>query len=249
MLPDGHLEEALTFDDVLLVPAESDVIPKDVDVRSQLTTGVRLAIPIVSSAMDTVTEAATAICMAREGGIGIIHKNLTIPEQALEVTKVKKAESGVVVNPVTVAPEQKLAQALELMKRHEISGLPVVAADGRPVGILTNRDIRFERNLDQPVSAMMTKKLITIAEGTSIDAAKELLHKNRIEKLLVIDGGGQALLRPDGDGVDDHARLRLLDLADLQHLVGDGEVLVDDADAPLAGHADGGRRLGDRIHG
>jgi IMP dehydrogenase len=190
MLPDGHLEEALTFDDVLLVPAESDVIPKDVDVRTQLTSGVRLAIPIVSSAMDTVTEAATAICMAREGGIGVIHKNLSIPEQALEVTKVKKAESGVVVNPVTVAPEQKLAAAVELMKRHEISGLPVVAADGRPVGILTNRDIRFERNLDQPVSAMMTKKLITIAEGTSIDAAKELLHKNRIEKLLVIDGGG-----------------------------------------------------------
>ena len=190
MLPDGHLEEALTFDDVLLVPAESDVVPKDVDVRTQLTPEIRLAIPIVSSAMDTVTEAATAICMAREGGIGVIHKNLTIPEQVLEVTKVKKAESGVVVNPVTVAPEQKLAAALELMKRHEISGLPVVAADGRPVGILTNRDIRFERNLEQPVSAMMTKKLITIAEGTSVEAAKELLHKNRIEKLLVIDGGG-----------------------------------------------------------
>ena len=190
MLPDGHLEEALTFDDVLLVPAESDVVPKDVDVRTQLTPEIRLAIPIVSSAMDTVTEAATAICMAREGGVGIIHKNLSIPEQVLEVTKVKKAESGVVVNPVTVAPEQKLAAALELMKRHEISGLPVVAADGRPVGILTNRDIRFERNLEQPVSAMMTKKLITIAEGTSVEAAKELLHKNRIEKLLVIDGGG-----------------------------------------------------------
>jgi IMP dehydrogenase len=190
MLPDGHLEEALTFDDVLLVPAESDVIPKDVDVRTNLTAGVRLAIPIVSSAMDTVTEAATAICMAREGGIGVIHKNLTIPEQVLEVTKVKKAESGVVVNPVTVAPEQKLAAAVELMKRHEISGLPVVGADGRAVGILTNRDIRFERNLDQPVSAMMTKKLITIAEGTSVEAAKELLHKNRIEKLLVIDAGG-----------------------------------------------------------
>jgi IMP dehydrogenase len=190
MLPDGHLEEALTFDDVLLIPAESDVVPKDVDVRTQLTPGIRLAIPIVSSAMDTVTEAATAICMAREGGVGIIHKNLTIPEQVLEVTKVKKAESGVVVNPVTVAPEQKLAAALELMKRHEISGLPVVASDGRPVGILTNRDIRFERNLEQPISAMMTKKLITIAEGTSVEAAKELLHKNRIEKLLVIDGGG-----------------------------------------------------------
>src|SRR6201992_950844 len=190
MLPDGHLRDALTFDDVLLVPAESDVVPKDVEVRTQLAPGVSLAIPIVSSAMDTVTEAATAICMARDGGIGIVHKNFTIPQQALEVTKVKKAESGVVVNPVTVGADQKRAAALELMKRHEISGLPVVAADGRPVGILTNRDVRFERNLEQPVSAMMTKKLITIAEGTSVDAAKELLHKNRIEKLLVIDGGG-----------------------------------------------------------
>src|SRR5215831_10920013 len=190
MLPDGHLREALTFDDVLLVPAESDVVPKDVEVRTQLTPGIRLAIPIVSSAMDTVTEAATAIAMAREGGIGIVHKNLTIAEQALEVTKVKKAETGVVVNPVTVAPEQRLAAAVELMRRHEISGLPVVAADGRPVGILTNRDIRFERNLDQPVSAMMTKKLITIGEGTTLEAAKELLHKNRIEKLLVIDTAG-----------------------------------------------------------
>ena len=190
MLPDGHLREALTFDDVLLVPAESDVIPKDVDVRTQLTPGIRLAIPIVSSAMDTVTEAATAIAMAREGGIGIVHKNMSISDQALEVTKVKKAETGVVVNPVTVGPEQKLAAAVELMRRHEISGLPVVAADGRPVGILTNRDIRFERNLDQPVSAMMTKQLITIGEGTSLEAAKGLLHKNRIEKLLVIGGDG-----------------------------------------------------------
>src|SRR5262249_26841165 len=188
MLPDGHLREALTFDDVLLVPAESDVIPKDVEVRTQLTPGIRLA--IVSAAMDTVTEAATAICMARDGGIGILHKNLAIADQALEVTKVKKAETGVVVNPVTVAPDQRLAAAVELMRRHEISGLPVVASDGRPVGILTNRDIRFERNLDQPVSAMMTKRLITIGEGTTLEAAKELLHKNRIEKLLVIDGAG-----------------------------------------------------------
>src|SRR6478735_6450078 len=190
MLPDGHLREALTFDDVLLVPAESDVIPKEVDVRTHLTPGIKLATPILSSAMDTVTEAATAICMAREGGIGIVHKNLTIAEQVLEVTKVKKAETGVVVNPVTVGPEQRLAAAVELMRRHEISGLPVVAADGRPVGILTNRDIRFERNLDQPVSAMMTKRLITIGEGTTVEAAKSLLHKNRIEKLLVIDSSG-----------------------------------------------------------
>ena len=140
--------------------------------------------------MDTVTEAATAICMAREGGIGILHKNFSIAEQALEVSKVKKAETGVVINPVTIAPEQKLAVAVELMRRHEISGLPVVASDGRPVGIVTNRDIRFERNLDQPVSAMMTRKLITTPEGTSLEASKELLHRNRIEKLLVIDHAG-----------------------------------------------------------
>ena len=191
MLPDGPLREALTFDDVLLVPAESEVIPKDTDVRTQLTQNIRLAIPIVSSAMDTVTEAATAICMAREGGIGVIHKNMPISEQALEVQKVKKAETGVVLNPVTIGPDQKLAQALELMKRHDISGLPVVAADGRAVGIITNRDVRFERNLEQSVSAMMTRKLITVAEGTSLEDSKELLHKNRIEKLLVVDSNGK----------------------------------------------------------
>src|SRR3954463_15288385 len=189
MLPDGHLREALTFDDVLLVPADSDVIPKDVDVRTSLTPGIRLAIPIVSSAMDTVTEAATAIAMAREGGDGILHKNMSIAAQALEVTKVKKGETGAATTPATEGPDQKLAAAVELMRRHEISGLPVVASDGRPVGILTNRDIRFERNLDQPVSAMMTKQLITIGEGTTVEAAKTLLHKNRIEKLLVVDGG------------------------------------------------------------
>jgi IMP dehydrogenase len=191
MLPDGPLREALTFDDVLLVPAESDVIPKDTDVRSQLTPAIRLAIPIVSSAMDTVTEAATAICMAREGGIGIVHKNLSIADQALEVQKVKKAETGVVLNPVTIGADQKLAQALELMRRHDISGLPVVSADGRAVGIITNRDVRFERNLDQPVSTMMTRKLITVPEGTSLEDSKELLHRNRIEKLLVVDGAGK----------------------------------------------------------
>jgi IMP dehydrogenase len=191
MLPDGPLREALTFDDVLLVPAESEVLPKDTDVRTQLTPAIKLAIPIVSSAMDTVTEAATAICMARDGGIGVIHKNFSIAEQALEVQKVKKAETGVVVNPVTIGADQKLAQALELMKKYDISGLPVVAADGRAVGIITNRDVRFERNLEQPVSAMMTKKIITVPEGTSLENSKELLHKNRIEKLLVVDAAGK----------------------------------------------------------
>jgi IMP dehydrogenase len=191
MLLDGPLREALTFDDVLLVPAESEVVPKDVDVRSNLTASITLAIPILSSAMDTVTEAPTAICMAREGGLGVIHKNMTIDEQVLEVTKVKKAETGVVIDPVTIDPDQKLFAALELMRRHQISGLPVVGRDGRPVGILTNRDVRFERNLDQPVRDVMTTNLITAPEGMSLEGSKELLHKNRIEKLLVIDSAGK----------------------------------------------------------
>jgi IMP dehydrogenase len=188
MLPEGQLREALTFDDVLLVPSESDIVPTAVDVRTQLTAAIALANPIVSSAMDTVTESKTAICMAREGGVGVIHKNLGIAEQALEVTKVKKAETGVVIDPVTIGPDHKLSEALALMRRFEISGLPVVSADGRLVGILTNRDVRFERNLDQPVRSMMTTKLITAPEGLSLEASKELLHKNRIEKLLVVDG-------------------------------------------------------------
>ena len=191
MLLDTPLREALTFDDVLLVPAESEVVPKDVDVRSHLTASITLAIPILSSAMDTVTEAPTAICMAREGGLGVIHKNMTIDEQVLEVTKVKKAETGVVIDPVTIDPDQKLFAALELMRRHNISGLPVVGRDGKPVGILTNRDVRFERNLDQSVRDVMTTNLITAHEGMSLEGSKELLHKNRIEKLLVIDNAGK----------------------------------------------------------
>ncbi len=191
MLVEDNLREALTFDDVLLVPAESDVLPRDVEVRTRLTNSIPLNMPLVSSAMDTVTEAATAVCMAREGGIGIVHKNLTIEEQATEITKVKKAESGMVVDPVVVHPEEPLAHALELMRRHNISGLPVVGEDGRPVGILTNRDVRFEKNLAQRVRDMMTTKLITTGEGTTLDTAKELLHRNRIEKLIVIDGAGR----------------------------------------------------------
>ena len=191
MLPDGPLRETLTFDDVLLVPAESDILPKDVDVRTELTPTILLANPIISAAMDTVTEARTAISMARDGGLGIVHKNLGIDEQALEVSKVKKAETGVVLDPVTIGPDQKLFAALELMKRYEISGLPVVAEDGRLVGILTNRDVRFERHLDQPVRNLMTTKLITAHEGLSLEHSKELLHKNRIEKLLVVDDAGR----------------------------------------------------------
>ncbi|MBE7450476.1 MAG: IMP dehydrogenase [Kofleriaceae bacterium] len=186
-----QLREALTFDDVLLVPGFSEVLPKDVDVSSHLTAAIPLRIPLVSSAMDTVTESATAIRMAREGGIGFIHKNLSIEDQAREVTRVKKAESGMVVDPVTVGPDRRLEDALSIMRQHRISGLPVVDGDRRPLGILTNRDLRFERNLTQRVADVMTKKLITVKDGVGLEAAKELLHKNRIEKLLVIDDAGR----------------------------------------------------------
>jgi IMP dehydrogenase len=184
------LREALTFDDVLLVPALSSVIPRDVDVSTALTEHLHLRMPLVSSAMDTVTEAATAIRMAREGGIGFIHKNKTIEEQAREVARVKKAQSGMVVDPVTISPERSLADALALMRSYRISGLPVVDGHGVPVGILTNRDLRFETNLGQRVADVMTKTLVTVRDGVELPAAKELLHKHRIEKLLVVDGRG-----------------------------------------------------------
>jgi IMP dehydrogenase len=187
MLEDS-LRECLTFDDVLLVPAYSEVLPKDVDVRTRLCKGVELNIPLVSAAMDSVTEARAAITMAREGGIGILHKNMSPADQAREVERVKRAESGMVLSPVTVRPSQPLREALATMREHDVSGLPVVEGD-RPVGILTARDIRFERNLDQPVSALMTKELVTVSPGVTTDEARELLHKNRIEKLLVVDGG------------------------------------------------------------
>ena len=186
MLDPHNIQEALTFDDVLLVPAESHVLPRDVDTSTQLTRGLRLAIPLLSAAMDTVTESRTAIAIAQQGGIGIIHKNLSIEAQALEVTKVKKFESGMVVDPVTIEPEAPLRLAVELMRRHDISGIPVTR-NGYAVGILTNRDLRFERNLDQPVEKVMTRKLVTAREGISQDEAKALLHEHRIEKLLIVD--------------------------------------------------------------
>ncbi len=191
MLADRELRVALTFDDVLLLPAESAVLPGDVDVSTQLTSKIELQIPLVSAAMDTVTESTLAIRMAREGGIGIIHKNLSIDAQALEVTRVKKAESGIVVDPVTIGPEKRLHDALHLMRTHRISGLPVIDPEQRPVGILTNRDLRFERNLDQRVGDVMTKKLITVRDDVTREQSKELLHENRIEKLLVVDGDGR----------------------------------------------------------
>jgi len=183
---DPNLPLALTFDDVLLLPAESEILPRQVDVAAQLTRNIRLKIPFVSAAMDTVTEARTAIAMAQSGGMGFIHKNLAPAQQALEVTKVKKYESGMVVDPVTIEPEAKLYQALELMRQHDISGIPVTRK-GRLVGIVTNRDLRFEKNLEQRVEDVMTRDLITCREGISQDEAKELLHENRIEKLLVVD--------------------------------------------------------------
>jgi IMP dehydrogenase len=183
---DPNLPLALTFDDVLLQPGYSDVLPRQVDVTARLTRRIRLNIPLLSSAMDTVTEARTAIAMAQEGGVGIIHKNLTVQQQALEVTKVKKYESGMVVDPVTIGPDARLAEAVGLMREHQISGIPVTRG-GKLVGIVTNRDLRFEKNLEQKVSAVMTTKLVTCREGIQIDEAKQLLHVNRIEKLLVVN--------------------------------------------------------------
>ncbi|HOD28505.1 MAG TPA: IMP dehydrogenase [Syntrophales bacterium] len=184
---DDPIREALTFDDLLMVPAESAILPGDVDSATWLTPRIALNIPIISAAMDTVTEATTAICMAQEGGLGIIHRNMSIERQAIEVDKVKKSESGMIVDPITIDPGQRVHHALELMNKYRISGVPVVK-DGRLVGILTNRDLRFETDLDQPVSDVMTKEnLVTVSSSISLDESKKLLHKHRIEKLLVVD--------------------------------------------------------------
>ena len=183
----AELREGLTFDDVLLVPAASDILPRDTEVTTQLTRTIRLNIPLLSAAMDTVTEARTAIAMAQEGGLGVIHRNLSSAEQALEVEKVKKSESGMIVDPITVRPEQRISEALEIMQRFHISGLPVTR-DGKLVGILTNRDLRFEKRLDRTVSEVMTReRLVTARPGITLDEAKEILHRYRIEKLPVVD--------------------------------------------------------------
>jgi IMP dehydrogenase len=185
---DDHLAEALTFDDLLLVPADSNILPRDVNTSSLLTNNISLNIPIISAAMDTVTEAPTAICLAQEGGMGIIHRNMSVERQAIEVDKVKKSESGMIVDPITIEPEQKVSDALALMNRYRISGVPVVKKKVL-VGILTNRDLRFETDLDQPVANVMTREnLITVSSShISLEDSKKLLHKHRIEKLLVVD--------------------------------------------------------------
>jgi len=179
---------ALTFDDVLLVPAASEVLPSEANLATRLTRTLPLRIPILSAAMDTVTESALAIAMAQAGGIGVIHKNLEVHEQADEVRKVKKFESGMVINPVTIGPQQTLADALSLMSHHRISGIPVVESNGgKLVGILTNRDVRFATNQAEKVEALMTRDLVTVRDGIDMEEAKRLLHQHRIEKLLVVD--------------------------------------------------------------
>ncbi len=184
----GPLEEGFTFDDVLLVPAKSAVQPREVDVSTELTKRIRINIPLVSAAMDTVTEARLAIALAREGGIGIIHRAFAAEKQAAEVDKVKKSESGMIVDPITVRPTQKIHDALAIMERYRISGVPVTDEEGRLQGILTNRDLRFETKLDLPISAVMTRdRLVTAPVGTSLEEAKEILHQHRIEKLPVVD--------------------------------------------------------------
>jgi IMP dehydrogenase len=182
------LQKALTFDDVLLVPAHSNILPREVSLATQLTRSIRLNIPLVSAAMDTVTEAPLAIALAQVGGIGIIHKNMTHEAQALQVSRVKRFESGVVHDPVTIPPQMTVRQVLALTRQHKISGLPVVEGS-KVVGIVTNRDLRFETNLDQPVSNIMTprERLVTVREGTSREEAMQLLHKHRLERVLVIN--------------------------------------------------------------
>lgn len=186
----NNLVEGLTFDDVVLVPGHSEVLPRDVELRTQLTAEIELSAPLLSAAMDTVTEHEAAICMAQNGGIGIVHKNLDVRTQAGEVDRVKRSESGMISDPITMQPEQPLHEALELMRRYQISGLPVVR-DGKAVGILTNRDLRFVKDTSQPVSTHMTSEgLVSVPPGTTLEKAKDLLHEHRIEKLLVVDDQG-----------------------------------------------------------
>src|SRR3954462_1518415 len=185
------LPTALTFDDVLLVPRHSTVVPSQVDVTSRFTRNIRLNVPLASAAMDTVTESRLAIAMAQHGGIGVIHKNLSIEEQASEVDRVKRSESGMIVNPITLSPEHRIYEALELMRKYRISGVPITDGgrkEGRLVGILTNRDLRFETNVERPIADIMTREnLITVPVGTTLDEAQDILHRHKVEKLLVVD--------------------------------------------------------------
>jgi IMP dehydrogenase len=188
---EAAIATALTFDDVLLVPQHSTVLPTQVDVSTRLTRNIRLNVPLVSAAMDTVTESALAIAMAQQGGMGVIHKNLSVEEQASEVDRVKRSESGMIVNPITLSPDNRIYEALDLMKNYRISGVPITqdgSKEGRLVGILTNRDLRFETNVNRAISDVMTKEpLFTVPVGTTLDEAREILHQRKVEKLLVVD--------------------------------------------------------------
>src|ERR1700716_1981421 len=212
--------EALTFDDVLLLPARSDVIPAQASTQTQLTRNISLNIPIVSAAMDTVTESHMAIALAQQGGLGIIHRNLSIEQQANEVDKVKRSESGMIVDPVTMSPTDKVSDALEVMRKYKISGVPITQ-HGKLVGILTNRDLRFETRTDILISKIMTKdNLITVPVGTTLEDAEKILHEHRVEKLLVVDDKYnlkglitvkdiQKKLKYPGAAKDQHGRLRV----------------------------------------
>ena len=196
------IREALTFDDVLLVPRDSNVLPGQVDTRTRLTQNIQLGIPLLSAAMDTVTESRLAIAIAQAGGMGVLHRNMDADQQAEQVRQVKKFESGMVVNPVTINPGQPLSDALDLMTLHKISGIPVVENGGKLVGILTNRDVRFATEMAQPVSELMTRDVVTVHDGVQMDEAKRLLHQHRIEKLLVVD--------------DDHRCIGLITVKDIE---------------------------------
>ncbi len=212
--------EALTFDDVLLLPSHSDIVPSEVTTQTQLSRNIRLNIPIISAAMDTVTESRLAIAISQQGGLGIIHRNLSIEDQADEVDKVKRSESGMIMDPITLSPDHRIADALDLMRRYKISGVPVTK-NKRLVGILTNRDLRFETRTDVPISQVMTKdNLITVPVGTTLEDAEKILHEHRVEKLLVVDDKYnlkglitvkdiQKKLKYPNAAKDEHGRLRV----------------------------------------
>ncbi|HEX6441224.1 MAG TPA: IMP dehydrogenase, partial [Stellaceae bacterium] len=240
-----EIRQALTFDDVMLVPAASSILPAETDTRTRITREIELGIPLISAAMDTVTEGALAIAMAQAGGLGVIHRNMPIDSQAAEVRKVKKFEAGMVVNPLTIHPDETLADALKLMADNRISGIPVVERyNGRLVGILTNRDVRFASDPDQPVSELMTREhLVTVRENVGREEAKRLLHQHRIEKLLVVDDAyrcvglitvkdiEKAQLFPQA-AKDEHGRLRVAAAA------GTGHVELERAEALFAAGVD-----------
>ncbi len=241
------LTEALTFDDILLLPRHSQVLPSQVDVSSRFTRRIRLNVPILSAAMDTVTENRLAIAMAQQGGMGVIHKNLTVEDQATEVDRVKRSESGMIVNPITLSPANRIYEALELMKRFRISGVPITddgSKEGRLVGILTNRDLRFETSVDRPIAEIMTKdNLITVPVGTTLDQAREQFHVHKVEKLLVVDADYrlkglitvkdiQKLIKYPNACKDELGRLRVA------AAVGVSRDTIDRADALVASHVD-----------